>query len=73
VAWAEALGLSAAVELLQATLDEEKAADEKLSALAEGGINQRAVEGSTGDSDSDHDKPPAPRKRKAAKKKVAPR
>ena len=31
-------------ELLEETLQEEKAADEKLSALAEGGINTRAAE-----------------------------
>ena len=40
-----AMGHTDAAELLQATLDEEKAADEKLSALAEGGINQDAAAG----------------------------
>ena len=44
VAWARAMGHSEAADLLQETLDEEKAADEKLSSLAEGGINQRAAE-----------------------------
>ena len=44
VAWAPAMGHEEAAELLQATLDEEKAADEKLSALAEGGINEQAAE-----------------------------
>ena len=44
VAWAQAMGHTEAATLLQATLDEEKAADEKLSALAEGGINQRAAD-----------------------------
>src|SRR6476661_1063691 len=39
VAWARVLGHDDAADLLQQTLDEEKAADEKLSALAEGGIN----------------------------------
>jgi ferritin-like metal-binding protein YciE len=43
VAWARAMGHDDAAELLQETLDEEKAADEKLSALAEGGINQEAA------------------------------
>jgi ferritin-like metal-binding protein YciE len=43
VAWARAMGHTEAAELLQATLDEEKAADEKLSALAEGGINEDAA------------------------------
>jgi ferritin-like metal-binding protein YciE len=42
VAWARAMGHSAAADLLQQNLDEEKAADEKLSSLAEGGINQEA-------------------------------
>jgi len=45
VAWARAMGHSEAADLLQETLDEEKAADEKLSGLAEGGINQAAAEG----------------------------
>jgi len=44
VAWARAMGHSDAANLLQETLDEEKAADEKLSSLAEGGINQSAAE-----------------------------
>ena len=42
VAWADVLGLTEAAELLQTTLDEEKAADEKLTTLAESGINQGA-------------------------------
>jgi len=42
VAWAEELGLSEAVELLQETLDEEKSADEKLTSIAEGLANARA-------------------------------
>jgi ferritin-like metal-binding protein YciE len=53
VAWALALGQEDASELLQQTLDEEKAADEKLSALAESGINQSAV--GTADSDDEDD------------------
>ena len=44
VAWASAMGHDEAAELLQQTLDEEKAADEKLSALAEAGINQEAAD-----------------------------
>jgi ferritin-like metal-binding protein YciE len=43
VAWARVLGHDDAADLLQQTLDEEKAADEKLSALAEGGINDDAA------------------------------
>jgi ferritin-like metal-binding protein YciE len=44
VAWAQAMGHTEAAELLQQTLDEEKAADKKLSSLAEGGINQSAAD-----------------------------
>jgi ferritin-like metal-binding protein YciE len=44
VAWAQAMGHNEAAMLLQETLDEEKAADEKLSDLAEGGINQTAAD-----------------------------
>jgi ferritin-like metal-binding protein YciE len=42
VAWAEELGLTDAVPLLQATLDEEKATDAALSQLAESALNQEA-------------------------------
>ena len=45
VAWARAMGHDEAADLLQETLDEEKAADEKLNTLAEGGINEQAAEG----------------------------
>jgi ferritin-like metal-binding protein YciE len=44
VAWARGMGHTDAATLLQETLDEEKAADEKLTSLAEGGINQTAAE-----------------------------
>ena len=44
VAWAQAMGHTEAATLLQQTLDEEKAADKKLSGLAEGGINQAAAD-----------------------------
>ena len=44
VAWANAMGHTEAAKLLQQTLDEEKAADKKLSGLAEGGINQGAAD-----------------------------
>jgi ferritin-like metal-binding protein YciE len=35
-AWAKRMGLTEAAALLQETLDEEKAADQKLSAIADG-------------------------------------
>jgi hypothetical protein len=37
-------------------LDEEKAADEKLSGLAEGGINQSAADASRSEDESDDDR-----------------
>src|SRR5829696_3675442 len=49
IAWAEALELSEVAEVLQETLAEEKAADEKLSALAESGINEAATAGESED------------------------
>jgi len=52
IAWAEALGEDDVVKLLQKTLDEEKAADKKLTALAEAGINEAAK---SGDDDEDAD------------------
>ncbi len=42
VAWAEKMEMSDAAELLNATLEEEKAADEKLTELAESEINVEA-------------------------------
>ena len=42
VAWA--MGHERAANLLQETLDEEKAADEKLTSIAEAGINQEAAD-----------------------------
>jgi len=53
VAWARVLGHDEAADLLQETLDEEKAADKKLSSLAEGGINDEAAGSGTDDDDDD--------------------
>lgn len=44
-AWAEALGLTEVADLLGRTLEEEKAADQKLTQLAEKGINAAATTG----------------------------
>ena len=44
MALAKAMGHTDVAKLLQQTLDEEKAADKKLSGLAEGGINQGATD-----------------------------
>ena len=53
VAWARAMGHTEAADLLQQILDEEKAADEKLSSLAEGGINQGAADAAHTDEDEE--------------------
>jgi ferritin-like metal-binding protein YciE len=44
VAWARGMGHNQAADLLQETLDEEKAADEKLTTIAESGVNQEAAD-----------------------------
>jgi len=75
VAWARAMGHSEAADLLQETLDEEKATDEKLTALAEAGINQDAAEGARGEEDEEDEQEEvavtAQRKRQPAAKSKA--
>ena len=67
VAWARLMGHKEAADLLQQTLDEEKAADKKLSSLAEGGINQQAADGAhPADEEEDEDEAPARAGRGAA-------
>jgi ferritin-like metal-binding protein YciE len=61
VAWARSMGHSDASTLLQETLDEEKAADETLSSLAEDRINQEAADA------VDQKDIEAPARRKASK------
>jgi ferritin-like metal-binding protein YciE len=53
VAWAQAMGHDDAARLLQQTLDEEKAADKKLSGLAESGINKSAADEAHPDEDEE--------------------
>jgi ferritin-like metal-binding protein YciE len=60
VAWARAMGHDEAADLLQETLDEEKAADEKLNELAEGGINEQAAEGAHQDEDQEEEEEEQP-------------
>ncbi len=43
VAWAQAMGHGNTAKVLQQTLDEEKAADKKLSQIAEGSVNRQAA------------------------------
>jgi ferritin-like metal-binding protein YciE len=68
VAWAQAMGHNEAAMLLQETLDEEKAADEKLSDLAEGGINQAAGDAAhpADEDDEEEDRRPAKSRRGGA-------
>ena len=71
VAWAKAMGHTEAAKLLQQTLDEEKAADKKLSGLAEGGINQGAADAAHADDEENRSAPlPAVRER-ARRRSVA--
>ncbi len=59
IAWAEALGLPEVAQLLRQTLAEEKAADEKLSALAEGEINEAATADDRLSQEDEQDEAPA--------------
>ncbi|MFC7053509.1 ferritin-like domain-containing protein [Hansschlegelia quercus] len=43
IAWAKQLGRADCASVLEKTLSEEKAADRKLTALAEGGVNRQAA------------------------------
>lgn len=43
IAWAKQLGRNDCASVLQETLDEEKATDQKLTAMAEGAINRKAA------------------------------
>lgn len=65
IAWARALGHDEAVDLLQQNLDEEKAADQKLTTLGEGGINAQAAGG------ADQDEPAKATKSQPAKSQPA--
>ena len=55
IAWGRAMGHDAVVDLLEQNLDQEKAADEKLSSIAEGGINQEAADLAHPDEDEEDD------------------
>jgi ferritin-like metal-binding protein YciE len=71
VAWAKVMGHTEAADLLEEILEEEKAADEKLTALADGGINQAAAdEAHSAEDEADEDEPTA---KATTKKKAASR
>jgi ferritin-like metal-binding protein YciE len=69
VAWAKAMGHNEAARLLQQNLNEEGAADKKLSALAEGGINQQAADMAHGEDEEDEEAAPARKASKGGKKR----
>jgi len=66
VAWARGMGHNEAADLLQETLDEEKAADEKLTAIAESGVNQEAADAAHSEDDEEERGAKAPRPVRAA-------
>ncbi len=59
VAWARAMGHEEAADLLEQTLEEEKAADKKLTALAEGGINEEAAASAHPEDEEEEEDEPA--------------
>jgi ferritin-like metal-binding protein YciE len=69
IAMAEGLGLHDVAQLLNDTLEEEKAASEKLTALAEELIEQAVSEGETEDPEEQGDKKPKTGKEKYSDKK----
>jgi ferritin-like metal-binding protein YciE len=65
VAWARAMGHDEQADILQAILDEEKAADGKLTELAESGINQEAADAAHPQEEEEPARAAAPRARAA--------
>ena len=71
IAWARAMGHNDAADLLQQNLDEEKAADEKLTSIAEGGINREAAQlahPQLGEAEASRSKAAAPKARAAGRR-----
>ena len=60
IAWAKALGHDEIATLLEQTLNEEKAADAKLTKLAESGINQDAASAIEAEDDEDEEDTASP-------------
>jgi ferritin-like metal-binding protein YciE len=61
IAWAKAMGHDDVASLLAETLEEEKAADAKLTELAEGGINEAAATGEGEEEEEETGRQPASR------------
>jgi ferritin-like metal-binding protein YciE len=68
IAWAQELGNRGVTGLLNSNLKEEKAADKKLSALAESDLNRKAVGRGASSRATSHSKRTAPAKKGQAKK-----
>ena len=73
VAWAKIMGHDEAAELLEQTLEEEKAADEKLSTLAEDGINQNAADSAHESGEDEGEQEEASAKRPQPRAAAAPK
>jgi len=71
VAWARAMGHPEAADLLQETLDEEKAADEKLTSLAESGINRDAADAAHPEGEDEDEALAVPARTKSSRSPVA--
>jgi ferritin-like metal-binding protein YciE len=69
VAWARLLGMDDVVSLLEQTLEEEKATDKKLTALAEQEVNLSAANETQSD---DEEEEPAPVRRSPARRQSSP-
>jgi ferritin-like metal-binding protein YciE len=70
--WARLLGLDEVVSLLETTLEEEKATDQKLTELAESEINQAAVaEGQSAEEEGEEEAPARGRTSGRARKSTA--
>lgn len=65
--WATQLGLAEAAKLLDETLQEEKRADQRLTEIAEAGVNAQGDTGSVDAGDEDEAEAPAEKKTAAAK------
>ena len=59
VAWAKTMSHNDAADLLQEILDEEKAADERLNAIAESGVNEQAASSVEGEDEESEEQRPA--------------
>jgi ferritin-like metal-binding protein YciE len=73
VAWARTMEHTEAADLLEETLEEEKAADEKLTSLAEGGINEQAARSAQGGGEEESEEEEEPVGKSSSKSSSASR